>query len=91
MSDSVGDVLVVDVEAWDEASGEGGVLCDGGGWVGVAQEVGVNPGVFPLGGWSFFLVREPSLVPAVDAVLLVLAGLASCLRWRSLRLCVGYG
>ena len=76
MSDSVGDVLVVDVEAWDEASGEGGVLCGGGGWVGVAQEsaqeVGVNPGVFPLGGWSFFLVREPSFVPAVDAVLFVL-------------------
>ena len=36
MSDSVGDVLVVDVEAWDEASGKEGVLCDGGGWVGVA-------------------------------------------------------
>ena len=49
MSDSVGDVLVVDVEAWDEASGEGGVLCGGGGWVGVAQEVGVNPGVIASG------------------------------------------
>ena len=35
-SDSVGDVLVVDVEAWDEGSGEGGVPCDGSGWVGVA-------------------------------------------------------
>ena len=36
MSDSVGDVLVVEIKAWDEASGEGGLRCGGSGWVGVA-------------------------------------------------------
>ena len=60
------------VEARGELRGETGPARDRGGWVGIAEEARVDPGVLPLGGREFFRVRLPPLVLAVDAGLFAL-------------------
>ena len=68
LSEATGDVWAIGIEARGELCGEAGLVRDGGGRVGVAEETRVDPGVLPLGGREFFVVWEPTLVPAVDAV-----------------------
>ena len=62
------------VDVWDEVVCEEGGVCRGGGRVGPAEEIRVEPGVGPLGGREVFFVREPAFVPAVDAVFFALGG-----------------
>ena len=69
MADAVRDALAVGVKIRDEA-GSKGWWHDSNAWVRATEEVGIDPGMFPLGSREVVLIREPSFVPAVDAVLL---------------------
>ena len=68
MPNASSDVGVAKIEAGDEVGGERRWGSNGSGWVGAAEEVRVDPGAFPPGGRAVVLVREPSFVPAVNAV-----------------------
>lgn len=69
---------MVGVKVRDEIGSEGGLGSNGSSWVGVTEQVGVDPGVFPLGGRSVVLVREPSFAPTVDVVLFALSERSAC-------------
>ena len=68
MANAGDNVRVAEVKAWNEVGIKRGSRRDSGGWVSVAKEVRVDPCTFPPCGRAVFFIREPSLIPAVDAV-----------------------